>query len=297
VGLLAGRAHEKGLKVRVNIASDVAATLRGDSVRLRQVLFNLLGNAIKFTPEGQVDVSVAVLAQTGDLQTIEMVVEDTGIGIAADVQAKLFEPFVQAESSTTRRFGGTGLGLTICRKLIELMNGSLTLDSELNRGTRMTVRLSMPVETQRYSVSGLRGKRCLVATNDARVGQALVDFGKALGLELRRVPADFAQLRCRVALSSVDLLFVSEDVVLPANVRCKLRVISLTEKPKPTGYRILDDNVRLSINPISWRGLGAACAAAMTGLQSVPAPSGGVPRKHEGITAPPDRERATDSRR
>ncbi len=297
VGLLAGRAHEKGLKVRVNIASDVAATLRGDSVRLRQVLFNLLGNAIKFTPQGQVDVSVAVLAQTGEVQTIEMVVEDTGIGIAADVQAKLFEPFVQAESSTTRRFGGTGLGLTICRKLTELMSGSLALDSELDRGTRMTVRLSMPVETQRYSVSGLRGKRCLVATNDARVGQALVNFGQALGLELRRAPADSTELRCSVALSGIDLLFVSEDVALPANVRRELRVISLTEKPKPTGYRILEDNVRLSINPISWRGLGAACAAAMTGLQSAPAPSVGVPRTTEGITALPDRERAIASGR
>jgi signal transduction histidine kinase len=133
VGLLAGRAHEKGLKVRVDIASDVAATLRGDSVRLRQVLFNLLGNAIKFTPEGHVDVRVAAVAQTGELQTIEIIVEDTGIGIAAEVQAKLFEPFVQAESSTTRRFGGTGLGLTICRKLIQLMDGSLALDSEPGR--------------------------------------------------------------------------------------------------------------------------------------------------------------------
>ncbi|PMS21377.1 ATP-binding protein [Paraburkholderia rhynchosiae] len=297
VGLLAGRAHEKGLKVRVDIASDVAATLKGDSVRLRQVLFNLLGNAIKFTPEGQVDVSVAVVAQTAELQTLEMIVEDTGIGIAAEVRAKLFEPFVQAESSTTRRFGGTGLGLTICRKLIELMNGSLALDSEPGHGTRMTMRLSMPVETQSYSVSGLRGKRCLVATTDARIGQALVHFGQALGLEFCRVPADAPQLRCVTALSGVDLLFVSEDVTLPANVTHKLRVISLTEKPKPTGYRILDDNVRLSINPISWRGLGAACAAAMTGLQSVPAPSVGVPRTPEGITAPPDRERAIASGR
>ncbi|MFP3711186.1 ATP-binding protein, partial [Paraburkholderia sp. SIMBA_009] len=86
----AGRAHEKGLKVRVDIASDVAATLRGDSVRLRQVLFNLLGNAIKFTPEGHVDVRVAAVAQTGELQTIEVIVEDTGIGIPAELQAKLF---------------------------------------------------------------------------------------------------------------------------------------------------------------------------------------------------------------
>jgi CheY-like chemotaxis protein len=221
-----------------------------------------------------------------------VIVEDTGIGIAADVQARLFEPFVQAESSTTRRFGGTGLGLTICRKLIDLMDGSLELDSGLNRGTRMTVRLSMPVETPGYSVSGLRGKRCLVVTNDARVGQALINFGRALGMDLRRLPANTAELRGSAALSGIDLLFVSEDVSLPRNVGRKLRVISLTEKPKPTGYRILDDNVRLSINPISWRGFGAACAAAMTGLQSVPAPSVGVPRTPEGITAPPDRERA-----
>ncbi|WP_433694723.1 ATP-binding protein [Paraburkholderia phenoliruptrix] len=297
VGLLAGRAHEKGLKVRVDIASDVAATLRGDSVRLRQVLFNLLGNAIKFTPAGQVDVSVAVVAQTSELQTIEVIVEDTGIGIAADVQAKLFEPFVQAESSTTRRFGGTGLGLTICRKLIELMNGSLALESEPGRGTRMTVRLGMPVETRGYSVNGLRGRRGLVAINDARVGQALVHFGQALGLELRHMPADAVELRCSAALGGIDLLFVSEDVRLPANVRHSVRVISLTEKAKPTGYRILEDNVRLSINPISWRGLGAACAAAMTGLQSVPAPSAGMPRTPERITAPPDRERAIASGR
>ncbi|MEC5408279.1 transporter substrate-binding domain-containing protein [Paraburkholderia sp. MPAMCS5] len=297
VGLLAGRAHEKGLKVRVDIASDVAATLKGDSVRFRQVLFNLLGNAIKFTPEGHVDVSVAVVAQSDELQTLEMIVEDTGIGIAPDVQAKLFEPFVQAESSTTRRFGGTGLGLTICRKLIELMNGSLTLVSEPGSGTRMTVRLSMPVETPSYSVNGLRGKRCLVATNDARVGQALVHFGKALGLELRRMPANAPELRCSAVLKDIDLLFASEDMPLPADVRGKLRVISLTEKPKPTGYRILDDNVRLSINPISWRGFSAVCAAAMTGLQSAPVPSVGVPRTAEGITAPPDRERAIASGR
>ncbi|MFP3433359.1 transporter substrate-binding domain-containing protein [Paraburkholderia sp. SIMBA_061] len=298
VGLLAGRAHEKGLKVRVDIASDVAATLRGDSVRLRQVLFNLLGNAIKFTPEGHVDVRVAAVAQTGELQTIEVIVEDTGIGIPAELQAKLFEPFVQAESSTTRRFGGTGLGLTICRKLIQLMDGSLALDSEPGRGTRMTVRLSMPVETQRYSVSGLRGKRCLVATNDARVGQALVHFGQALGLDLYHIPADAEDLRCSATLRDVDLLFVSEDLTLPANVTHKLRVISLTEKAKPTGYRILEDaNVRLSINPISWRGLGAACAAVMTGLQSAPTPSAGASAVREGITAPPDRERAMASGR
>lgn len=297
VGLLAGRAHEKGLKVRVDIAPEVAATLRGDSVRLRQILFNLLGNAIKFTPEGEVDVQVAVVDQAGDAQMLEMTVEDTGIGIEPEVQARLFEPFVQAESSTTRRFGGTGLGLTICRKLIDLMNGTLELHSEPGVGTRMTVRLTMPVVSQRYSVSGLRGKCGVVTTHDARVAQALMHFGQALGLELRRVSPDVATRSNPAALAGVDIIFLSEDVMLPASIGSGARIICLTEKPKPTGYRILDNNVRVSINPISWRGLGAACAAAMTGLPSMAPRSAGMPRMTEGATVPPDRDRAIASGR
>jgi PAS domain S-box-containing protein len=301
VGLLAGRAHEKGLKVRVGIASEVAAVLRGDSVRLRQILFNLLGNAIKFTPQGEVEVGVSVVAQNGDVQTLEMIVEDTGIGIASEVQASLFEPFVQAESSTTRRFGGTGLGLTICRKLIDLMSGTLTLQSEVGKGTRMIVRLTMPVEAQRYYVSALRGKHGAVLTTDSHVGEALMNFGQALGLKLRSLTPDSAELADRAALSEMDLLFVSEDVTLPANIGSGTRVISLTEKPKPSGYRILDNTVRVSINPISWRGLGAACAAAMTGLPSVAPRLAGLSRTAEGVTTgvttPPDREQAIASGR
>ena len=297
VGLLAGRAHEKGLKVRVDIAPEVAATLRGDSVRLRQILFNLLGNAIKFTPQGEVDVGVSVVEQNGASQTLEMTVEDTGIGIAPEVQASLFEPFVQAESSTTRRFGGTGLGLTICRKLIDLMNGTLALRSEPGCGTCMIVRLTVPVEVQCDYVSGLRGKRGIVATGDPRVGRALMHFGAALGLDLRCLPPDAAELRDRAALAAVDLLFVSEEVALPADIGPDTHVISLTEKPKPTGYRILDNAVRVSVNPISWRGLGAACAAAMTGLPAVASRSAGIPRMPEWAATPQDRERAIASGR
>ncbi|MFP3569938.1 ATP-binding protein [Paraburkholderia sp. SIMBA_030] len=299
VGLLAGRAHEKGLKVRVDIAPEVAARLRGDSVRLRQILFNLLGNAIKFTLEGEVDVRVAVAGQSGGAQTLEMTVEDTGIGVAPEVQAQLFEPFVQAESSTTRRFGGTGLGLTICRKLTDLMNGALELHSEPGVGTRITVRLTMPVESPHYSVNGLRGKRGVVATGDTRVAQALMHFGEALGLELRLVSPDAAELAKPDMLANVDLIFVGEDVALPlpARVPASLRLICLTGKPKPTGYRVLDDNVRVSVNPISWRGLGAACAAAMTGLPSAAPRAAGLPRTEEGGTVPPDRERAIASGR
>ena len=294
VGLLAGRAHEKGLKVRVDIAPEVAASLRGDSVRLRQILFNLLGNAIKFTLTGEVDVRVAIVEQTQQTQTLEMSVEDTGIGIEPEAQAALFEPFVQAESSTTRRFGGTGLGLTICRKLIALMGGALYLQSTPGVGTRMTVRVVMPIETQHYKVSGLRGKRGIVAVSDARVAQALVHFGRALGIELRQVSHGAAEWRDPAALADVDLVFLGEELEVPAAARSGARVVYLTEKPKPTGYRVLDDAVRVSINPISWRGLGAACAAALTGL-SAPAPR--ARESADAAMVPPDRERATASGR
>ncbi|MGF6769263.1 two-component system sensor histidine kinase EvgS [Paraburkholderia sp. GAS199] len=297
VGLLAGRAHEKGLKVRVDIEPNVAATLRGDSVRLRQILFNLLGNAIKFTPQGEVDVRVALVGESADGQVLEMTVEDTGIGIAPEVQARLFEPFVQAETSTTRRFGGTGLGLTICRKLIDLMNGTLQLHSEPQVGTRMTVRLSMPVESQRNSVSGLLGKRGIVSTADVRVGRALMHFGQALGLDLRSVPPGSPEFADPATFADADMIFVAEDATLPSRVKPASRIICLTEKAKPTGYRILDHVVRVSVNPISWRGLGAACAAAMTGLPSVVPSASRKPRVPDNGAVPPDRERAIASGR
>jgi PAS domain S-box-containing protein len=290
VGLLAGRAHEKGLKVRVDVDPQVAATLRGDSVRLRQILFNLMGNAIKFTPNGEVDVHVKVVEQCDTGQTVEITVDDTGIGISPEVQASLFEPFVQAESSTTRRFGGTGLGLTICRKLVALMGGTLSLSSTPHKGTCMTLRLLMPLETRHYTAGGLRGKRGIVATPDTCVARALMHFGAALGIELSCADAGFAELHDARALRGVDLIFVGDGVELPAAVaQSGAKIISLTEKPKPTGYRIVDNAVRVSINPISWRGLSAACAAALTGLSPTPARQPGA---GEAAIAPPDRERA-----
>ncbi|MGA7817738.1 ATP-binding protein, partial [Caballeronia sp.] len=287
VGLLAGRAHEKGLRVRVDVAPDIAASLRGDSVRLRQVVFNLLSNAIKFTMKGEVALAVNLVNTDGGVQTIELSVEDTGIGIAEDVQARLFEPFVQAESSTTRRFGGTGLGLTICRKLVALMGGTLDLKSRLGSGTTMTVRLTMPVETFNYQIDGLRGKRGIIAIDDSRVARALVDYGQALGLKLHILSRDDNALRDPATFDDIDLVFVSDShsEALPP----KTRVIHVTEKPKPTGYRILNDDIRVSVNPISWHGLGAACIAALTGLPQI------VSRATRGIeanTEPPDRERA-----
>jgi CheY-like chemotaxis protein len=159
----------------------------------------------------------------------------------------------------------------------------------------MTLRLRMPLEMEHYTAGGLRGKRGVVATPDACVARALAHFGAALGIELRCAGADLAELRDPQALRGVDLVFIGDGVELPAAVaQSGAKIISLTEKPKPTGYRIVDNAVRVSINPISWRGLSAACAAALTGLSPTPARHPGAA---EAAAAPPDRERAIASGR
>jgi PAS domain S-box-containing protein len=136
VRLLAQRAHDKGLELVCHVRPDVPGTLVGDPGRLRQVLVNLVGNAVKFTEHGEVIVTVAVDHTAVDEVALKFTVADTGIGIASDQLWKIFGPFVQADQSTTRRYGGTGLGLTISTQLVELMGGRVWAESEPGKGSR-----------------------------------------------------------------------------------------------------------------------------------------------------------------
>jgi CheY-like chemotaxis protein len=136
VKLLAPRAAEKELELACRIAPDVPDALVGDPGRLRQVILNLVGNAVKFTHEGEVTVDVALERITADRVSIRFRVTDTGIGIAQDKQWDIFGAFVQADASTTRRYGGTGLGLTISAQLVEMMGGRIWIESELGKGSR-----------------------------------------------------------------------------------------------------------------------------------------------------------------
>lgn len=124
----------KGLKFVLTGLEDMPRFVRGDALRLRQVLHNMLSNALKFTEKGKITLAV-YKGRRNDQPTLEFSVEDTGIGIDEKVRKRLFKPFSQADSSTTRLFGGTGLGLVISRDLVELMGGTVSLDSELDRGT------------------------------------------------------------------------------------------------------------------------------------------------------------------
>ena len=153
---LAMRAHEKGIELAAYVSPDAPALLRGDPGRLRQVLTNLVGNAIKFTLAGEISVQVQLAADNAEGVMLRFSVRDTGIGIPTYRLGNLFEPFVQVDSSTTREYGGTGLGLAICKQLVEMMGGELGVQSAPGEGSTFwfTVRLQRPPNGAAFSLFG-----------------------------------------------------------------------------------------------------------------------------------------------
>jgi signal transduction histidine kinase/CheY-like chemotaxis protein len=135
---LAVRAEEKGLELMCEVAPDVPGFMSGDSARLRQIVLNLVGNAIKFTEEGEVSVSARMQESREEDRALEIIVSDTGIGIPETQLSGIFDPFSQGDSSTTRRYGGTGLGLTISLRLIEQMGGAMKVTSEVGKGSQFS---------------------------------------------------------------------------------------------------------------------------------------------------------------
>lgn len=166
--LVSELAKKKTLELTVDVATDVPESLRGDPVRLRQILFNLVGNAIKFTEQGRVAVSVALQSAPAHLPDSIMLgwrIEDTGIGMTDEQQTRLFQAYSQAETSTTRKFGGTGLGLMICRQLVELMGGEIAVESQAGKGTTFRYTTLVLPAIQREQVEPVIAT---VSTHEAR---------------------------------------------------------------------------------------------------------------------------------
>lgn len=169
--LLAPQAHYKGLEIAALIHSNVPTHLRGDAGRLRQILMNLISNAIKFTEVGEVVLRVELQKETSNTATIDFAVTDTGIGISPENQRKLFTPFTQVDASTTRKYGGTGLGLAICKQLVTLMQGEIGVKSQLGQGSRFSFEVTfarslqpiLPVKDLGY----LTNRRLLVVDDNA----------------------------------------------------------------------------------------------------------------------------------
>jgi signal transduction histidine kinase/CheY-like chemotaxis protein/HPt (histidine-containing phosphotransfer) domain-containing protein len=185
--ILSANLSEKNIEVLYSLDPDMPTNLIGDSLRIRQVLLNLAGNAIKFTDRGEVVLASRILSQNKHSQKIEFSVSDSGTGIAADQLETIFSGFSQAETSTSRRFGGTGLGLAICKELVELMGGKLEVESVLGKGSRFFFTLEMQtvpsIEEAERKEEPLEIKRILIVDDNALVREVLKSMVTANGWE------------------------------------------------------------------------------------------------------------------
>ena len=185
--LFAEKAGNKQLELVALFSADVPTALRGDPGRLRQILVNLIGNAIKFTMEGEVTVQIQRVDETLTNIQLRFLVRDTGIGIAPEAQDNLFQAFTQADSSTTRQFGGTGLGLAICRQLVELMNGEIGVESVLDQGTKFWFTVNFQKQPLILSevtpLARLEGVRICCVDDNATNRELLLQHTKSWGMD------------------------------------------------------------------------------------------------------------------
>ncbi len=259
--LLAHRAQAKNLEVVTWMAPDVSAYLRGDPVRIQQILVNLIGNAVKFTERGEVVLRVIKEAETETNVSVKFSVLDTGIGIAPEAQSKIFQAFTQADGSTTRKYGGTGLGLSISRQLVELMGGKLELRSTLGEGSTFWFTVTLEKQPGRSvrepSSSRLAGARLLVVTENAHLRHAFVSMVNFLGMSCAGVrngdealhvlrdsaasamPFDAAILD--IKLAGADGLTIAQNIKAESDIAAT-KLILLT----PLGQRLDTDIMRLA---------------------------------------------------
>ncbi|MBU3695394.1 response regulator [Dechloromonas sp.] len=224
VRVLAVSAHKKGLELIADIRPEVPRRVIGDPTRLRQVVINLLGNAIKFTEHGEVALTVDVEQATGSSIFLRFAVRDTGIGVPPEKQQEIFEGFSQADVSTTRRFGGTGLGLAISARLVQLMDGRIWLSSVSGSGSTFyfTARFGcedVGVNTTFEQIPG-RGKRALVIEDNPTAAQCLLGMLERLEVQASLVPdgaaAAEAIKRTRAVDFAFDYIFADANMDSPA---------------------------------------------------------------------------------
>jgi two-component system sensor histidine kinase/response regulator len=244
------KARSKGILLRLHLSPGTPISLVGDSGRLKQILINLLGNAVKFTNSGEIALSVRNI-DVGPPAQLEFCISDTGIGIPPDKLETIFDDFTQVDSSTTRKYGGTGLGLGISRRLVEAMGGRLTATSTVGKGStfRFTIKID-PVpggsKIVRASLDDLRGKRALALVDDTTDGLVLRETFLTWGLEsdafhlttaaLAGLP-EFMNGRSPYSLAVIDICKAGMDVFAAAarirQVAPDLPIVLLTSDPRP----------------------------------------------------------------
>jgi CheY-like chemotaxis protein len=249
--MMAPRAHKKGVGLFARIAPDTPLSLLGDPTRLQQVMINLLGNAVKFTQRGEIVMNVAP-ERVSDVAHLRFDVSDTGIGIPAEKLDAIFEDFTQADSSTTRRFGGTGLGLGIARRLVECMGGSLRVSSTVDQGSTFTFDATFAIDPAPAAVplpkdaQDLIGQRVLIV-DDSQTNRMILS---RMCLGWRMIPAEAASAaEARAAVESANrtgrpFALAILDVLMPEvggfdtlrqirEIHLQLPVIMITSNNQP----------------------------------------------------------------
>ncbi len=223
--LLGPRAHAKGLELVCRVRPPERVWLRGDALRLRQVLTNLVGNAVKFTDRGEVVVDVRA-ERDGERMRLELSVSDTGIGLSPEDCGRVFETFTQADAFTTRSRGGTGLGLSITRQLLRLMGGSIEVRSELGVGSTFACRLELPVEAaaERTRRGSLRGARVLVADDNATNREILESTLASWGAAVTTVADGLRALEVLRAERGFDLAVLDHRMPGLDGLACAARI-------------------------------------------------------------------------
>jgi PAS domain S-box-containing protein len=250
---LAFRAHSKRLELAFRVESPFPRCLIGDPVRLRQILINLVGNAIKFTEAGEVLVELSYRAAAAGPGSVQLTVADTGIGISAENLERIFEEFQQADASTTRKYGGTGLGLAICSRLVRLMNGRLTVDSQLGRGSRFIVHLPMeqghpsPHSPAAPPIVNVQGLRVLVVDDNQTNRRILRDMLANWGLNVTITTGadDALQAVANARQSGGPFDLVISDYNMPETDGLSLVKALLAEKAiQPAAVIMLTSGIR-----------------------------------------------------
>ncbi|TMH70146.1 MAG: hybrid sensor histidine kinase/response regulator, partial [Betaproteobacteria bacterium] len=226
--ILAAQATAKGLDFVVSIMPEVPPAVRGDPHHLRQVLINLIGNAVKFTERGSVTVHVSAQAETAKAVRLKFSIRDTGMGIAPDAQARIFDSFTQADQSTTRRFGGTGLGTTIAKQLVRLMGGKIGLESAVGLGSTFWAELELEKQPERPGIGTgeLAGARVLMvgfpAGERQSLEQALTGWG-AIAVPAANLDDGVARVIAEISLAKpyhgVLIYGTGEDLKLAQRFR------------------------------------------------------------------------------
>jgi two-component system sensor histidine kinase/response regulator len=219
---LAARAHDKGLELAFDVDPGVPESLVGDVHRIRQILVNLLGNAIKFTERGEIVLRIELVRQADQTVTLRFAVKDTGIGLPPEKIETIFQPFEQADLSTTRKYGGTGLGLAICVRLVELMGGELQVDSKLGQGTTFSFTADlqigehMPLKHVTSPPRELRGLRVLVIDDNETNRRILARMLENWGMDSVVVDSGAKGLQAlQASLDDQPIGLVLSDVNMP----------------------------------------------------------------------------------